>query len=109
MTGRWLKKNSLKFMNKQQIKKLPSGIRKHIREEKARIRREFLSDEKRTEEIRVLYDRFISYRKKKSDTKNKKEAKPKKKSNKKNSPKKTKKTTKKKAKKSTQKKTKTKK
>ena len=62
---------------------MPSGIKKHIREEKARIRREFLSDEKRAEQIRELYKKFISYREQSSDSNIKKQKKPKKQNSKK--------------------------
>lgn len=36
-------------------KKLPKGLRKHIRREKARIRREIFDLEKQKEEIKKLY------------------------------------------------------
>ena len=37
---------------------MPSSIRKYIRKEKARIRREVLDTEKQKEEIDKLYKRF---------------------------------------------------
>lgn len=40
-------------------KKLPKSVRKHIREEKARIRREVLDPERRQELINQLYDKFL--------------------------------------------------
>ena len=39
-------------------KKLPNSIRKHIRKEKARIRREIFSVEKQQEKIKKLYQKF---------------------------------------------------
>lgn len=40
-------------------KKLPRSIRKHIRKEKARIRREVLGLKKQEEEISRLYQKFL--------------------------------------------------
>jgi hypothetical protein len=39
--------------------KLPKGIRKFIRKEKARIRREVLDLKKQEEEIKKLYEKFL--------------------------------------------------
>ncbi|MEX2007962.1 MAG: hypothetical protein WD850_00445 [Candidatus Spechtbacterales bacterium] len=44
-------------MNAEYIS-LPAGARKHIRREKARIRREFLDSEDRAERIEKLYAKF---------------------------------------------------
>lgn len=47
--------------------RLPSSIRKYIRKEKARIRREILDLKKQKEEIEKLYQRiFEKYKKKKT-------------------------------------------
>lgn len=46
-------------MNKN--KTLPAGVRKHIRIEKARIRREFSEAEERAEAIKKLYNKFSYY------------------------------------------------
>jgi hypothetical protein len=40
-------------------RKLPRSIRKHIRKEKARIRREFLDFKKQKEEIEKLYQKIF--------------------------------------------------
>jgi hypothetical protein len=40
------------------MKKLPRSIRKFIRKEKARIRREILDLKKQEEEIKKLYEKF---------------------------------------------------
>jgi hypothetical protein len=45
--------------------KLPKSIRKFIRKEKARIRREIVEDEKQKEAIKKLYEEVISKLKKK--------------------------------------------
>ena len=37
------------------MKKLPRGLRKHIRQEKARIRREYSNEGDREKNIRILY------------------------------------------------------
>ena len=42
--------------------KLPKSVRKHIRKEKARIRREILDSEEQKEKIRQILEKF--YRKK---------------------------------------------
>jgi len=41
-------------------KDLPQSVRKHIREEKARIRREVLDVEKKKELISQLYSKFLN-------------------------------------------------
>ena len=41
-------------------KRLPKSIRKFIRQEKARLRREILDSVKLKEEIKNLYNRFIN-------------------------------------------------
>lgn len=40
------------------IKKMPASIRKHIRKEKARIRREILDVKEREQKIQSLYAKF---------------------------------------------------
>lgn len=45
-------------MDKKQKMKLPNSAKKHIRIEKARIRREFLSLEEQKEQIRKVYQKF---------------------------------------------------
>lgn len=42
---------------------MPNSIRKHIRREKARIRREFLDIKEQKEQINKLYDKFIIQKK----------------------------------------------
>ncbi len=46
---------------------IPRSIRKYIRREKARIRRDFLTREKQKEEINELYARFIEKSKEKQE------------------------------------------
>jgi len=41
-------------------KKLPNSIRKHIRKEKARIRREVIDKNRREELINELYQKFLN-------------------------------------------------
>lgn len=43
------------------LKRLPKSIRKYIRKEKARIRKEILDLEKQKEEIQKLYQKFLKY------------------------------------------------
>ena len=45
-------------MDHQEKMKLPSSVKKHIRKEKARIRREFFSNDDIRTQIDKLYDRF---------------------------------------------------
>ena len=40
------------------FERLPKGIRKHIRELKAKINRSFLSDEEKKEKIKKIYLKF---------------------------------------------------
>lgn len=40
-------------------KRLPQSIRKHIRQEKARIRREFLDPKEQEKQINNLYQKFL--------------------------------------------------
>jgi len=40
------------------MKKLPKSVKKHIRKEKARIRRDFSDGEKQKEEIKKLYNKI---------------------------------------------------
>lgn len=49
------------IMNKHQKIKLPASVRKHIRQEKAHIRREFLDEEKSRGLIEKLYKKFSHY------------------------------------------------
>lgn len=72
-------------MNKKQKMRLPASVKKHIRKEKARIRRDFLSDETRDDLIKKLYAKFNDYinesekeKEQKNDKLEKKEIKPKK-------------------------------
>ena len=39
-------------------KKLPRSVRKYIRKEKSRLRREFLDPQERESKIKELYNRF---------------------------------------------------
>lgn len=41
-------------------KRLPKSIRKHIRKEKARIRREYIDPEKQKKKINQLYKKIFS-------------------------------------------------
>ncbi len=52
-------------------KRLPGSLRKHIRKEKARIRREVLDLKKQNELIDQLYEKFVTN--KPSNSKNKNE------------------------------------
>jgi hypothetical protein len=58
----WQKISKINFFggNKRRInimeKKLPKSIRKYIRREKARIRREFLDKKEQKKQIQKLYD-----------------------------------------------------
>jgi len=63
-------------MNKEQKMKLSASIKKHIRREKARLRREFFDEKKYKEMVDELYEKF-NYSPKSSTAK--KEIKPKKK------------------------------
>ena len=45
-------------MDQKQKMKLPAGVKKHIRIEKARIRHDFLSKEDIKEQIEKLYNKF---------------------------------------------------
>ena|SRR3989338_7520393 len=45
-------------MDQKQKMKLPAGVKKHIRIEKARIRHDFLSKEDMKEQIEKLYNKF---------------------------------------------------
>jgi hypothetical protein len=45
-------------MTRKKEKRLPKSIRKYIRREKARLRREILDLKKQKEEIAKIYDRF---------------------------------------------------
>src|SRR3989338_6535189 len=45
-------------MDQKQKMKLPAGVKKHIRIEKARIRHDFLSREDVREQIEKLYNKF---------------------------------------------------
>ncbi len=47
-------------------KKFPKSLRKYIRKEKARIRREIFDFKKQEEEIQKLYQRFLKEKKKES-------------------------------------------
>lgn len=48
-------------------KKLPKSIRKHIRKEKARIRREVLTIQEQEKLIRQLYEKFLKNKNKKKE------------------------------------------
>jgi len=49
------------------MKKLPKSVRKHIRKEKARIRREVFNVQEQEKQIQELYQRFL---KSKNNSKN---------------------------------------
>jgi len=52
----------MKFLNSKFLdmkKKLPKSIRKYIRQEKARIRREVLDSKKQTDLINELYKKYL--------------------------------------------------
>lgn len=51
-------------------KRLPKSLRKHIREEKTRIRREVLDLKKQQELINQLYEKFLIKKPIKTETKN---------------------------------------
>jgi len=38
------------------MKRLPRGLRKYIRKEKARIRREFLGEAQRSETLKIIFE-----------------------------------------------------
>jgi len=46
------------------MKKIPKSIRKYIRKEKARIRREFLSIQEQEERVKTLYESLSQWYKK---------------------------------------------
>ena len=46
-------------MDKKQISTLPLSVRKHIRQEKARIRREFSDLGEQEEQIKKIYQKFV--------------------------------------------------
>jgi hypothetical protein len=46
-------------MARKSEKRLPKSIRKYIRQEKARLRREILDLKKQKEEIAKIYDKFL--------------------------------------------------
>jgi len=50
-------------------KSLPKGIRKYIRKEKARIRREVFDVEEQEKQIKELYEKIISQKKHNPDSK----------------------------------------
>lgn len=58
--GRTLQKKA------SQMEKLSKGLRKYIREEKARIRREFLSTREQEENLKTLYETIKGWYKKES-------------------------------------------
>jgi len=51
--------------------RLPKSVRKYIRQEKARIRREILDVKKQEQQISELYQIILKKRKKKTNTKTK--------------------------------------
>ncbi len=46
------------FTNMKRRKRLPKSIRKHIRQEKARLRREFLDIAEQNKRIKDIYERL---------------------------------------------------
>lgn len=53
-----MKKHERKKMARDKIKRLPKSIRKYIRQQKARIRKEVWDETRQKELIRNLYDKF---------------------------------------------------
>lgn len=47
------------FTNMKRRKRLPKSIRKHIRQEKARLRREFLDVTEQDKRIKEVYEKLV--------------------------------------------------
>ena len=43
------------------MKRLPRGLRKYIRKEKARVRREFLGEAQRSETLKIIFEAIKGY------------------------------------------------